>query len=84
VERLPDPFGELLPDVLADQVGGVAPEHLAGLRVDVEVDPVGAECDEGVADALEQPIGPQVQVQVLVRRTSSPPVHHGSVTTTWA
>ena len=53
VERLLDAFGELLPDVLADEVGRLAAEQLARALVDVRVAPVAVECDEAVGDALE-------------------------------
>ena len=53
LERLPDAFRELGPDVLADQRLRVAAEHMSGVRVDVRVSPLRVEGDEAVARGLE-------------------------------
>jgi hypothetical protein len=53
VERLTDAFGELRPDVAADQVPRIAPEHLPGAPVHVDVAPLAVERDERVGHRLE-------------------------------
>jgi hypothetical protein len=53
VERLVDAFGELGPDVFADERRRGSAEHSAGVLVDVAVAPVGVERDESVARGLE-------------------------------